>query len=144
MSPSPFAPHERLISRLVQAVRNQIDQQSCRCEVYAGLDWIVSDDTVVRPDLMVVCGDQPDEHLHQPPQLVIEVLSPSTADKDRHAKYALYEQQGVLYYLLAQPAQGPFEGFKLVDGRFQIMADVAHETLTLRDGCQLSFDPASF
>ena len=63
MSPSPFGPHERIVAEFVKSFGSQIDQQGCDCRVYAGLDWIVSNDTVVRPDVMVVCGPQPERAL---------------------------------------------------------------------------------
>ncbi len=95
MSPSPFGPHELVVSRLVQAFRNLIDKQGCHCEVYAGLDWIVASDTVVRPDAMIVCGVQPSQHLERPPVLAVEVISQSTASKDILQKRELYQHFGV-------------------------------------------------
>lgn len=55
--PSPFGPHERVISRLSFQIQSQIRQHQCACEVYTHLDWIIGDDTVIRSDLMVICGD---------------------------------------------------------------------------------------
>jgi Uma2 family endonuclease len=73
MTPSSFGPHERVVSRLSRIIGGQLDAGACRCEVYTNLDWIVSDDTVLRPDLMVVCGDQPQRHLERvPADLAVE------------------------------------------------------------------------
>jgi len=52
---SPFAPHARIVTRLARMIGNAIENQKCQCEVYTNLDWIVAKDTVIRPDLMVVC-----------------------------------------------------------------------------------------
>ena len=70
MSPSPLGPHERAAAKLVFQIESCLQAQGCACATYAGLDWIVSDDTVVRPDVMVVCGSQPGRHLERPPDHV--------------------------------------------------------------------------
>ncbi|MGB6044971.1 MAG: Uma2 family endonuclease [Pirellulales bacterium] len=103
MSPSPFGPHERIAIELATSFKNQIDQQGCDCRVYAGLDWIVSNDTVVRPDVMVVCGPQPERHLERPPAIAVEILSPATRELDLVAKRRIYQQNGVAFYLIAGP-----------------------------------------
>lgn len=103
MSPSPFGPHERVVAELVKLLGTQIDHQGCDCRVYAGLDWIVSESTVVRPDVMVVCGEQPDRHLERAPVIAVEVLSASTRELDPTVKKDLYRQHGVACYLIADP-----------------------------------------
>lgn len=72
------------------------------CVVHA-LDWIVSNDTVVRPDLVVICGPIPERHLESPPAIVIEVLSDATRERDRTYKKQLYDEQGVAVYLMVDP-----------------------------------------
>ena len=109
MTPSPFAPHERIVSRLARLIGNQLDSMGCGCEVYTGLDWVVSDHTVVRPDLMVVCGDQPETHLQRPPDLVVEVLSEATRGRDLVVKRALYLELGVAEYWIVDPDRRTIE-----------------------------------
>ena len=105
MSPSPFGPHERVISRLSRMFGNQFDSCRCPCEVYTNLDWIISDDTVIRPDLMVVCGEQPQQHLPRRPDIMVEVLSESTRGRDLTAKRALCREQSVPHYLIDPDAK---------------------------------------
>ena len=100
MSPSPFGPHERAVNGLSYSFRHQLKELDASCEVYAGLDWIVADDTVVRPDLMIVCGEQPEKHLERAPALVAEVLSPSMRQLDLTTKRDIYQQAGVEHYLI--------------------------------------------
>ena len=51
------------------------------------MDWIVSNDTVVRPDCMIVCGEMKKQgHVTIPPILVLEVASNSTRLRDRNTK----------------------------------------------------------
>lgn len=109
MTPSPFAPHERVVSRLARLIGNQLDSLGCGREVYTGLDWVVSDHTVVRPDLMVVCGEQPETHLQRPPELVVEVLSEATRGRDLVVKRALYLELGVSEYWIVDPDRRTIE-----------------------------------
>ncbi|MCA9184827.1 MAG: Uma2 family endonuclease [Pirellulaceae bacterium] len=143
MVPSPFAPHERAVTKLTYQIESSLLRHECDCRVYAGLDWIVQDDTVVRPDVMVVCGEQPEKHLERPPALAIEVLSDSTRSKDCHAKRMLYEEYGVACYLIVdvdaksiQWLQRDADG-KYQDQSSQIKADTF--SVTLPDGCQVGF-----
>ncbi len=96
MAPSPVGVHQKAVSRLAHKLWDQIERHGCKtCEVFGELDWIVSNDTVVRPDVSVTCGQAVQRFIEQPPALVVEVISSSTADKDRTVKLDLYERQRV-------------------------------------------------
>ncbi len=125
MTPSPFAPHERVVSRLARTIGNHLESIGSACEVDTGLDWIVSEYTVVRPELMAVCGEQPEEHLRRTPQLVVEVLSESTRGRDLVVKRALYCEQGVSEYWIVDPDNQTIEVCRgessTTDGREDIL-----------------------
>ena len=140
MTPSPLGPHERFIIELVASFVNQIKAQGCHCKVYAGLDWVVTKDTVVRPDLMVVCGEQPAGHLTRAPGLAVEVLSESTARRDRQDKFELYQSHGVKYYFLVDTDSKTVEGFTLEAGRYVPSESLIHR-LVLDETCELQFEP---
>lgn len=145
MSPSPFGPHERAVAKFVSQIDASIPKGECDCAVYAGLDWIVQKDTVVRPDVMLVCGTQPSRHLEKPPSLVIEVLSESTANKDLHAKRELYEIQRVEHYLTVDIDESSIRWLVLPStGKYQDMSNsIARDGLfsvSLRDGCMIHLD----
>ncbi|MCC6509451.1 MAG: Uma2 family endonuclease [Pirellulaceae bacterium] len=103
MTPSPFGHHERIVSRLSRVLGNQLDELPCECEVYTNLDWILGANTVIRPDLMVVCGEQPQRHLEQRPEIAVEVLSESTRESDTTVKRRLCLEHGVPHYLIIDP-----------------------------------------
>lgn len=109
MTPSPFGPHERVVSRLSFEIQTQLKSRGCSCEVYTNLDWIISQDTVIRPDLMVVCGEQPQRHLETPPALVAEVVSESTRGRDLTAKRTLCRECRVPHYLIIDPDERTIE-----------------------------------
>ena len=52
---------------------------------------------------MIVCGKIKNDYLTFPPNLILEISSPSTRMKDRNTKYNLYEMCGVKYYIIADP-----------------------------------------
>ena len=114
MTPSPFGAHQKLIARLSHRFIQALEQVGCgHCDVVVELDWIVADDTIVRPDLSIVCESDLERFIDKPPLLIVEVLSESTKNKDRTSKFDLFEQQGVKYYILADPIEKQYTGFEL-------------------------------
>ncbi len=122
MTPSPFGPHQVVTTRLARLIGNQLEASQSPCEVIQEIDWIVRDDTVVRPDIVVVCGGIPEKHVTSTPALVVEVLSQSTADKDRTAKRRLYEEQNVPHYMIVDPERMQIDLFALDEsGNYQLL-----------------------
>ena len=106
------------------------------CDVLQSpLDVVLSDLTVVQPDLIVLCDPAKvkDGRIFGAPDLVVEVLSPSSAAKDRKFKRRLYEAAGVPQYLLIDPANRFVEVVSLnAEGRYGEPAVLdAGEGLTL-------------
>ena len=142
MTPSAFGPHQAAAARLIRLLGNQLEAARCRCHVLPEIDWQISDDTVVRPDVVIVCGDVPAGHLHQTPALIVEILSQSTEQKDRGAKRALYEQQGVAYYLIVDPRHNAVEAYRRGgQGVYHPLPSSAPLSFQLSDDCQISLDP---
>ena len=106
MTPSPFGPHSQVVALLITSLQLAIEEAGCPATVLTELDWIVSNTIVLRPDIVVVCGPRPDKHLREVPAVVVEVLSPSTYDRDQNEKRELYAQQQVEHYLFVDP-EGP-------------------------------------
>jgi Uma2 family endonuclease len=70
MSPSASGEHQQIGMRLANMIFNQLSQTGCSdCQVFYELDWIVDEHTVLRPDLLVVCGEPVQNHLTRPPVL---------------------------------------------------------------------------
>lgn len=93
--PSPFGRHAKLLINLGSALKVAIRKDGCDATVLAGIDWIVSSDTVLRPDLTVVCGAEQERHVERPPAPVAEILSISTRTRGLEFKRMCYEKQGV-------------------------------------------------
>ena len=76
--------------------------------------------TMVEPDISVIRDkSKVDEHgCKGAPDLVIEVLSPSTARHDRFTKFNLYQQAGVREYWIVDPDSKDVQAFVLEGGRY--------------------------
>ncbi|MCA9135435.1 MAG: Uma2 family endonuclease [Planctomycetales bacterium] len=143
MTPSPFGRHQALLASLLTAFRVGIEQQNCRATALAELDWIVSDDTVVRPDMIVVCGGAPDRYLESPPALIAEVLSSSTRQNDLTYKRELYASQGVQTYLIADPENKSIQQLTLsASGGYESIDAPARLRLVLCGDCKIDIDSA--
>lgn len=138
MSPSPFGLHAALLIKIGKLLDNAIEDNGCSATVLAEIDWIVSSDTVVRPDLSVVCGGPPARHVESAPALVVEILSEGTRERDPTHKKELYRQNHVALYLIVDPDKSTSTLWKL-DGQSYI-EHPAGEPVSLCDDCPLELD----
>ena len=118
MIPSPFGSHSRLIIELAHRFVTAIENTSCDATVLAEIDWIISEHTVVRPDVLIVCGREPERHVEETPPVIVEVLSDSTRSRDLNEKKEIYRQQSVTYYIIADPQSSELFIHQLVDGEY--------------------------
>ena len=112
MSPAPSRSHQDISGELFFQLRSQLTDRTCRAYL-APFDVRLSHgdetddeiDTVVQPDIVVVCDRNKldDKGCKGAPDLVIEILSPSTSSKDLHEKFRLYERVGVKEYWIVHP-----------------------------------------
>lgn len=112
MTPAPAKQHADVLSELFFAFKDYFSDKPCKVYV-APFDVRLpeadeSDDrirTVVQPDILVVCDQKKldQKGCRGAPDLVIEILSPSTASKDCIIKRALYEKHGVKEFWTVDP-----------------------------------------
>jgi Uma2 family endonuclease len=114
MSPSPSPLHQWICSNIKGELRNAVKKSGCKdCKVYDFIDIKISEDTILQPDALVVCKPITKAFLDFPPSLVVEILSPSTAMKDRNNKFHIYQVQKISYYLTIDPDKQEVEIYKL-------------------------------
>ena len=114
MTPAPSTRHQMVTLNLVRLISTEVRGTACRCFV-APTDVVFSEHDVVQPDVFVVCDRAKitEANIQGAPDLVIEVVSPSTGLKDKREKRHLYEKFGVREYLLVDPALKSVERFAL-------------------------------
>lgn len=118
MSPLPVPDHQRISLKLCMLFEDALSE--CKqCKVYPPVDWKISDNTVVQPDVLIVCKKIEKKYLDFPPALIIEVLSPSTASKDRGEKMELYRSQQVKYYCIVDGQFKKIEIYELLKNSYQ-------------------------
>lgn len=114
MSPAPSRSHQEISGELFFQFRSQLIDRTCRAylapfdvRLAQGEESDDDTDTVVQPDLVVVCDrNKLDEKgCKGAPDLVVEILSPSTAHKDLNEKFRLYERVGVKEYWVIHPQE---------------------------------------
>ena len=128
MMASPSMNHSRISGNIFSVFHSYLAGHPCEpCQ--DGTALFLEDDTEeYKPDMMVVCD--PDKFqwngVHGAPDLVVEVLSPSTARYDRGHKKEMYEKHGVKEYWIVSPGDHYLEQYVLEDGRFVLRGIYAH------------------
>jgi Uma2 family endonuclease len=139
MAPSLAWQHQHFGSEFIYKVKDILNKKNeCDCKVLYESDWIISDDTIVKPDVMIICEPIKGNTIKETPSLILEILSPSTVIKDRNTKFNLYQAYGVRYYLIADVGKKMIEIFSLNDNRYQETSDVITFHLTKTCAIDLS------
>ena len=106
----PSRIHQKLVSELTQTIGSHIKSKSGSCEVYPApfaVNLNADDKTYVEPDISVICDKNKltDRGCSGAPDLVIEIVSPSSRKMDYSTKNALYSDAGVREYWIVDPAK---------------------------------------
>lgn len=130
MMAPPVRRHQEISGELFGQLREYLKGK--KCKVYAApfavrlferdRDRPDDVDTMVEPDISVVCDPSKldDIGCKGAPDLVIEILSPSTQRHDRFTKFNLYQQAGVKEYWIIDPDSKTTQSFVLEDGRYSV------------------------
>ncbi len=128
MSPAPRRYHQEISWHLERCFDNFLSKNSCklyhapfdvRLKRYKGQEDEI--DTVVQPDICIVCDLEKldDAGCLGAPDLIVEILSDSTAKKDYNEKFNLYEENKVKEYWIVNPATKTIEIFSLIDENYE-------------------------
>lgn len=131
MTPSPGTGHQEISSNLHARVWNALERarksSGGGCKVFAAPTDVFLPSGVFIPDLVVVCdlAKISPRGIEGAPDLVVEILNPSTAGKDHSVKRWAYEAAGVPEYLIVDPDERLGILLHLVEGRYQEKARIA-------------------
>jgi Uma2 family endonuclease len=120
MSPMAIPKHQRITNKI--AFEFELKLKNCkRCKAFMPLDWVIRDDLIVQPDNLIICDmDLEAKNLTKTPELIVEILSPSTAKKDKITKYRIYESLKVKYYIIIDPESLQAEIYELIDDKYKL------------------------
>jgi Uma2 family endonuclease len=143
MSPAPVPKHQYLANNIGGELRNLLKSAGCKnCKASQAIDYLIEDDTIVQPDVLIYCGLTHKPFLNFTPKLVVEILSPATALKDRHTKYRLYEKAGINWYLMVNPDTESVQVFALENSGY-VQKQEGHAftyLLELDEDCKIELD----
>ena len=140
MSPSPAFTHQ-VVSFAIAQQLGEILEDCPHCQALYEIDVEFAHDTVVRPDVLVICYQPEGERLTRAPDLIFEVISPKTARHDEVVKFNLYRTEGVAYYVLVYPDAKKAKVWRLMDGEYRKVADFHDETYRFDlSKCSIEFD----
>jgi Uma2 family endonuclease len=148
VTPAPGTRHQRVSSALNSILKAYVTSHRLGEVLYAPIDLILADTTVVQPDLVYLEPTRAhlvsDRGIEGPPTLVIEILSPSTTTIDRSRKHQLYADHGIPYYWLVDPENRTVEALGLDAGRYALLARASGAgSVALPPFPELTFTPAS-
>ena len=107
MSPAPNRTHQKIIWSLSQIFGRHLAQRPIGQVFLAPFDVFLSEHDVVQPDVLFLANEHldllRDDGVHGAPDLVIEVLSPATAQLDKKTKRLSYVRAGVKELWLVDP-----------------------------------------
>jgi Uma2 family endonuclease len=125
MSPAPSSRHQWISSELARKIGNHLENKSCKTfsapfDVMLPISPIQDDnmiDTIVQPDISVICDSTKiiEKGCLGVPDLIVEILSPSTSKKDLNEKFGLYEKHGVKEYWVVDPGNKYIRIFHLLN-----------------------------
>lgn len=147
VTPSPSYRHQRISGKFFYFIEQYLESHAAGQILYAPFDAVLGEFDIVVPDLLYVSKERMAfltlKNLQGPPNLVIEILSPSTSRRDRRLKLDLHERVGVEEYWLVDPERDFVDVYQRRPEGFEIpvqYAKTAILTSPLFPGLELHLD----
>ena len=136
VAPGPNIPHQNNQANLGGALQVFVRQNRLGIVFFSDTDVVLSDTDVVKPDLLFVSNERQDIVTHAniqgAPDLVVEILSPSTSSRDWNEKRELYAKHGVKEYIVMDPDEKVVWRLELTEGSLEIVETYREgDTVTL-------------
>jgi Uma2 family endonuclease len=148
VTPSPGGPHQNVLGNLYLLLAPHVRDTGRGILMLSPFDCIMSDTTVVVPDLTWVDDDRrarlSDRAVEGSPSLAVEIVSPYSKAIDRRRKMALYAAHDVTWYWIVDPDARTIEAFRLDHGAYALEATLeGTESSALPPFPDLRLDPAA-
>ncbi len=124
MAPAPIPYHQYISKKLFHCLYEHTREHDLGEVYYSPIDVVLSSEDVVQPDILFIAKERlgliGEEALHGAPDLMIEILSPSTAERDRTLKKTLYARSGVKEFWIVDPIAKTVEVLVLTQQGYQL------------------------
>ncbi|MFQ5770647.1 MAG: Uma2 family endonuclease [bacterium] len=124
MTPAPITIHQRIHAKIVFELRKYTEKHKVGEVFYAPFDVVLSETNVVQPDILFVSNENAniitDKNISGAPDLVIEILSPTTGYYDLIEKKEIYEKFGVQEYWIVDPKKQWVEIYLNAENKFHL------------------------
>ena len=128
VTPAPGMRHQDLLLTLARILANHVDALGEGKVMIASFDCILSNTTIVQPDMMYVDESRrhrlTDRGFNGAPTLAVEIISPYSGRIDRRRKMTLYADHDVTWYWIVDPDARRIEAYHLDEGAYRLEAAV--------------------
>jgi Uma2 family endonuclease len=132
MAPSPMITHQAIANMFAFELTSSINECP-NCLVLGKEDWKIGEDTVLKPDVVLICDEPNEAYITKAPLIIVEVISKTTAKRDEKFKFDIYEKEKVPYYIITYPDDCKAKVYKLIDGVYSKEGDFSKETYEFQD-----------
>ena len=132
VTPAPPPGHQEHLLNLATLLRDHVTSRRLGKVYVSPIDLILARTSVVQPDLIFIRAERLSLVSHRgiegPPDLAVEVLSPTTETQDRGAKLQLYARHGILHYWLIDPDARRVEAYELAGTTYRLVVTLVGTT----------------
>jgi len=144
VNPSPSTQHQHVSKRLQYQIYTKIELAGLGVMFNAPMDVQLSENDIVQPDLVVILNENVRKitptKIKVAPNLVVEILSPSTSGNDQTIKKDLYERSGVTEYWVVDPFEQQVGQWILQDGKYVLAPKAVILRLTIVENVEIDLD----
>ncbi len=125
MAPAPSTGHQSVSSNLEFELRKFVEKHKSGKMFHSPIDVVLSKTIVLQPDILIVLNEHKqiitEKNIAGAPDLVIEIVSPSSGYYDLIEKKEIYERFGVEEYWIVDPRKQWLEIYFTGDGKFRLI-----------------------
>lgn len=145
LAPSPLERHQRLLFQLTFRIANYLNSNPIGIAYFAPLDVELTKDFVCQPDIIFIRNENrriiTEKRIVGAPDLLVEILSEGTAQRDREVKFKRYAQYGVKEYWIIDPKTADCKFYKLIGDAFNEVSPKSNiYTSEILTGFELNLD----
>jgi len=128
--PALIVIHQIISKKIFRILDDFVNKGKSGMVLYSPVDVILTEVTVVQPDLVFVSKDRigiVKDRIYGAPDLVVEIVSPTSYYRDRYEKFRIYEEAGIKEYWIVYPGEKAIEVWALKEGKYELYSIASGE-----------------